>query len=270
MKMNLSLTALLLLAGATLALTGCSSAPKHDGYGGPAATEPQAKDASTLRVGVTPTFPPMVFKQGGELVGVEIDLARALGAKLGKKIAFVEVPWDNQLEALNAGKTDIIMSSMSVTTARKFIVNFSQPYSLVGQMALVRREDSQLYAFGFPMLPKGSIGVIKGTTGEFLAQRDFPRSKRKTFSSGEEAARALVKKQIDLFISDSSLVWYLAGMHSTDGLAAVPNTLTEEQLAWAVRKTDDTLLASVNDFITQSTKDGSLMKVFRRWTAVGN
>jgi ABC-type amino acid transport substrate-binding protein len=270
MKKNLILTTLLLLVGSTLALTGCSSAPTQASFSATATAEPEARDGSTLRVGVTPTFPPMVFKQGGELAGVEVDLARALGAKLGRKIVFVEVPWESQIEALNAGRTDIIMSSMSITPARRFIVSFSQPYSSVGQMALVRREDSQQYVFGFPLIPKGSIGVIKGTTGEFLVQRDFPKAKRKTFSSGEEAARTLAKKNLDLFISDSSLIWYLAATHSAEGLSVVPIALTEEQLAWAVRKTDDTLLASVNDFISQSKQDGLLLKVLRRWTAVGN
>jgi ABC-type amino acid transport substrate-binding protein len=250
-----------------LALAGGASCPSVQAA---TALAPDTSDSSALRVGVSPTFPPMVFKQGNELAGVEVDLARALGAKLGRKIVFVEVQWANQIEALNSGKTDIIMSSVSITPARRFVVNFSQPYLAVGQLALVRREDLHQYALGFPLKLKGPVGVIKGTTGEFLVQRDFPKANRKTFSSGEEAAKALSKKKIDLFISDSSLVWYLAGVHSADGLAVVPIVLTEEQLAWAVRKTDDPLLASVNEFLTQAGHDGLLLKVLRRWTAVGN
>jgi len=236
----------------------------------PAGAGPEARDRAPLRVGVSPVFPPMVFKQGKELVGVEVDLARALAEHLGRKLVFVEVPWNDQIEVLNSGKTDIIMSSMSITRARKFVVNFSQPYFMVGQMALVRREDKYQYALGFPQKPPRPVGVIKATTGEFLVQRDLPKAKRKTFRNGEEAARALIRKKIDLFMSDSSLVWYLAGVHAADGLSVVPIVLSEEQLAWAVRKTDDTLLASVDDFIRQAKRDGRLLKVFRRWTAVGD
>lgn len=224
----------------------------------------------TLRVGVSPDFPPMAFKQGKELVGVEIDLARSLGKSLGRKVEFVEVPWKDQIEQLNEGKTDIIMSSMSVTMARRYMVNFSKPYLVVGQMALVRRENKHEYMFGFPSKPSGTIGVLRATTGEFLVQRDFPKSKSKSYKTAEDAAEALMKKKIGLFVSDSTLVWYLAGKHAADGLTVVPTALSQEELAWAVRKNDEELLSKVNEFLAGSTKDGTLLKAFKRWTAVGN
>jgi polar amino acid transport system substrate-binding protein len=222
-----------------------------------------------LRVGVSPVFPPMIFKQGKELAGVEVELANALGKSLGREIKFVELPWQDQIEALTDGRTDIIMSSMSITAARRHMVNFSKPYFLVGQMALVRRENKLDYALGFPMKLNGTVGVLKATTGEFLVQNDFPKSTIKSFSNGDDAAKALIKKKINLFIADSTLVWHLAGKHSAEGLTVVNIALTEEALAWPVRKTDDELLAAVNAFVAQSSQDGTFLKVFRRWTAVG-
>lgn len=229
----------------------------------------QATTNAPLRVGVSPVFPPMIFKQGKELKGVEVDLAKALGAQLNREIVFVEVPWQDQIDALNEGRTDIIMSSMSVTPARKYVVNFSKPYFLTGQMALVRREDKNNYALGFPYKLNGNVGVLKATTGEFLVQRDFPKSPIKSFTNSEDAAKALTKKKINLFITDSTLVWYLAGTHAEEGLTAVPIPLSEETLAWAMRKQDEALLASVNDFVVKGNQDGTLLKAFRRWTAVG-
>ena len=223
-----------------------------------------------LRVGVSPVFPPMIFKQGKELAGVEVELARALGQHLGREIVFVEVPWKDQVEALNDGRTDIIMSSMSITPARRYVVNFSKPYFLTGQMALVRRENKMDYALGFPYKLNGPVGVLKATTGEFLVQRDFPKTPIKSFATSEEAARALIKKKVNLFISDSTVVWHLAGKYDADGLAVVTIPLSEEALGWAMRKTDEDLLNSVNGFIEKSSQDGAFLKIFRRWTAVGN
>lgn len=238
------------------------------GFGGLAVAQTPTP-AEPLRVGVSPVFPPMAFKQGKELAGVEVDLARALGRHLGREIVFVELPWKDQIEALNEGKTDIIMSSMSITPARRSVVNFSKPYFVIGQMALVRREDKMTYALGFPYKLKGSVGVLKATTGEFLVQRDFPKSPIKTFNNTEEAAKALIKKKVNLFISDSTLVWYLAGTHDTDGLSVVPIQLSEEPLGWAVRKTDDDLQSSVNSFIEKASQDGTMRKTFSRWMAIG-
>jgi len=228
-----------------------------------------AAGAADLRVGVSPIFPPMVFKQGKELAGVEVDLARALGENLGRKIVFVEVPWKDQMDALNDRRIDIIMSSMSITLARRQVMDFSAPYMLTGQMALVRRDDKGQYMLGFPLNLPGKAGVLKATTGEFLLQRDFPKAQRKVFDSSEEAAKALLKKKIDLFITDSTVVWYLSGVHANDGLSVVPIALTEEQLGWAVRKGDDALLGPVNAFITKAGQDGTFTRVARRWMAVG-
>lgn len=236
---------------------------------GPLLAQERPSEPTSLRVGVSPVFPPMVFKQGKEVAGVEVDLARAFGENLGRKVTFVELPWEDQVEALTAGRIDIVMSSMSVTTARRSVIDFSRPYLVVGQMTLVRREDQNRYALGFPITPPGTVGILKATTGEFLVQRDFPKARRKVFSSAAEAVQALKRKKVDLFISDSTLVWHLAGMHAADGLAAIPFVLSEEQLAWGIRKGDDKLLASANAFIQKAAQDGTLNRVFRRWTAVG-
>ncbi len=228
-----------------------------------------AAEDKPLRVGISPVFPPMAFKQNKELAGVEVDLARGFGERLGRPVVFVPLPWEDQIAALNANQIDIIMSSMSITPARGHVVAFTRPYFVLGQMALIRRDDRGRYALGFPQPLPGVVGVIKATTGEFLVQREFAKTKRKVFAKPEDAVSALKKKKIDLFISDSTLVWYLAGIHSGEGLSNVPMLLSEEPLGWAVRRGDEALLKAANDFIDRSVRDGSLVKVFRRWGATG-
>lgn len=245
------------IARLTLFLFVMLSLVPAQGSGG-AATEP-------LRVGVTPNFPPMIFKEGGRLVGVEVDFAKALGEELGRPIKLVEIDWEDQIEALAEGRTDIIMSSMSMTRPRQLRVAFTKPYLAVGQTALVRREDANKYLLGFPARPQGIIGVLKATTGDFLVQQEFPRSKRKEFKSSMEAAKALEKKRIDLLICDLPVVWWLAGMKENAGLVAVPFLLSEEQLAWAVRKSEPELLESANGVVEKFQKDGRTAAIIKRW-----
>lgn len=232
------------------------------------AAENKTGELPPLRVGVSPVLPPMVFKQGNQLVGVEVDLARALGDKLGRKVVFVELDWKDQTEALVAGKTDVIMSSMSMTSARQAVMSLTRPYFRIGQMALVRRGDRNKHLLGLIVPPGTKVAVIKATTGDFLVQREFPKAKPKTYTRGEDAARALMRGSVDLFVTDSTLVWYLAGTHAADGLTAAPVLLSEEMLAWGVRRGNDELLAAANQFIERANQDGTLMKTFRRWMAV--
>jgi polar amino acid transport system substrate-binding protein len=218
-----------------------------------------------LKVGVTPSFPPMVYKDGETLAGMEVDFANALGKELGRPVQFVEVEWEDQIPALADKRTDIIMSTMSVTLARQLRVTFADPYLTIGQTVLVRREDAGKFVFGFPIEPQGTVGVLKATTGDYLVQQEFPRAKRKTFNSPQDAAKALTRKRIDMVICDSPTAWWLAGENESEGLTVVPIALSHENLAWAVRKSDAALLASVNNALGKFEANGSATAIIKRW-----
>jgi polar amino acid transport system substrate-binding protein len=224
-----------------------------------------AADPVPLKVGVTPIFPPVIYKENGKITGVEADFAKALGEALGRPVQFVEVSWEDQLPELADGHTDIIMSSMSITHTRELRIAFSKPYLIIGQIALVRREDAYRYALGFPSSPAGTIGVLKATTGDFMVQQEFQRNKRKTYKTGEDAAKALMKKRVDLFICDAPTIWWLAGMHEADGLVGVPIFLTQEQLAWGVRRSDTELLNSVNGVLDKMQQSGRANEIIKHW-----
>ena len=59
-----------------------------------------APDVNILRVGVTPNAPPLIFKQGNAIVGLEADFAREFAKYLGKSPRFVELEWEDQIPAL--------------------------------------------------------------------------------------------------------------------------------------------------------------------------
>jgi polar amino acid transport system substrate-binding protein len=218
-----------------------------------------------LRVGVCPTSPPMIYKQGKQMAGVEADLAVALAKYLGREVQFVELPRAELIDALDEKKIDIIMSAMSITHARQIRVAFSDPYLRVAQMALIRAEDQKRVGLLSGALDKQTIGVKKATTADMLVQQEFPRAKHKYYETGEDGARALTKKKIDLFISDSTMAWYLAGLYESQGLVLSPMMLSDEMLAWGLNRGDAELLESANAFLKQARESGELNKVLKRW-----
>ena len=220
---------------------------------------------TALRVGVAPNLPPMIFKEGAKIVGVEADLAQAVGRELGRSIKLVEMPWPDLLDSLEANKVDIIMSSMSITRARQARVAFSEPYLRIGQMALVRADQKFRFSPLGTSFSSQTVGVIKATTGDLLMQQEYPRAKRKYFDSGEEAAKALSKKRIDAYLSDSTMIWYLAGKYEAQGLVAAPIIFSNETLAWAMRRSDAELVASVNKVLKGMNDSGELKRVLMRW-----
>jgi ABC-type amino acid transport substrate-binding protein len=98
-----------------------------------------------LRVGVTPDYPPIISKRGKDIIGVEADLARRLALELNRPVQFIELRWEKQIPALLAGETDIIMSGMSVTKARKVRIDFSDHYLKSGLLNMMLIEDAFRY-----------------------------------------------------------------------------------------------------------------------------
>jgi polar amino acid transport system substrate-binding protein len=218
-----------------------------------------------LRIGIAPTFPPMVFKQHDRYAGLEIDLATALGEALQRPINFVELRPNDQIPGLLAGRVDLLMSSVTVSLARRTQVEFSRPYLKMGQMAMARKENAAAYRERLPADLPGPVGTIKGSAGDFLVQQEFPGFRRREFKSGEDASEALRRRKIELFVGDGPLVSWLAGARQNKELVALPYLLSEEQLAWAMRKEDTQLHRQVNDFLGRLERTGRLTAMVQRW-----
>lgn len=221
-----------------------------------------------LRVGVTPNAAPMVFKQNGRIVGFEADMAARLGEYLGRRVEFVEVKWVDQIPALQDGRTDIIMSGMTRTQLRNMRINFSEPYLRTGQLALVHADAlSSIRSAYSIILTDGEVGVVEGTTGDYFVQQYFRKASRKTYSDVDKAVQDLQKKKIDMFIYDAPTIWWLAAEHESKGLRVGHQPLTDETLAWGLRKTDGELLEQVNTFLHKMHTAGELNKILRNWNA---
>lgn len=243
-----------------LMVTGCATPPST-------VVEP---DPAILRVGVTPDSPPLIYKQNDVVIGLEADMATKLAEYLHKTAVFVEVPWKDQLSALQSNRTDIIMSGMSVTPARQFEIAFSRPYFRSGQMILVK--DLQKYNFikNVETVVAQSItwriGVVEGTTGEaFVREKNIGAKAINAYADPQQALDALTTGRIDVFFHDAPVIVMMAAQHRSEGINLLPVILNEEYLAWGLRKSDTELVESVNAYIDQASREGSLQATIKRW-----
>ena len=240
--------------------TGCAS-PQ-----GPVSAAPAtAAKPSVLRIGAAPDYPPLIFKKGAGIVGIEADFAERLGEQLRRQIEWTELPTPALIPALLQGHIDVIMSGMSITPERERAVLFTEPYLRVGQMAIIRAKDVAL--LGQPSaLSRGrwKIGYEAGTTGARFVQDHLPLAIGVPFPSADQRLRALRAGEIDLFIHDAPTAWRIA--EDRDRLLlGLYTPLTEEDLAWAVRRTDTVLRVRLNAALSRWRQDGSLQAILDRW-----
>jgi polar amino acid transport system substrate-binding protein len=231
----------------------------------PAAEMPAASAKGVLRVGITPNMPPLIFRQQGQIVGLEAEFARGLAQHLTYRLELVEVRWDDQINYLMKGRTDIIMSGMSITDMRRIRIAFCAPYAKTGQMALIRREDIQRFRTGYYSLVEiPAIGAIRDTTGDLFIRSRFPDTRKLFFDSLDDGVRALLRRKVDVLVHDAPAVM-MAAARFENKLAPIPKMFTNEYLAWGVRKDNPELLEQANAYIATLKENGRLKEMVNRW-----
>ncbi|MEP4147757.1 MAG: transporter substrate-binding domain-containing protein [Halioglobus sp.] len=225
--------------------------------------------AGTLRVGMSADYPPLHFKQDGRFSGIEADNAKAVGKILSRRIDIVQLPLEELVPALQAGKVDVLMSGLSVTAERSQQVSFAESYLQVGQMAIMHKSKLGRFSQPWAVYREGvRIGVKAGSTGAEFARRDLPDAIVSEFENSEQAFAALRKDAIDMYIHDAPTSWQLANGMDNDDLISLYSPLTQEMLAWAVRKDDVALLGELNRALSLMRGNGSLQYILNRWIPV--
>jgi polar amino acid transport system substrate-binding protein len=260
----------MLLLGAVLAQSPASAPGTATATPAPAlpptvsqALEPKA--TGSLRVAVDPHAPPFIYKSGEKYSGLEAEFARGLGEALNRPVVFVEASTENLIPLLLDDKADIIMSGYANNRLRQVRVAFCNPYLRVGQLVLCRRADLSIYSNNANLQNiRSDIGVVAGSTGDLLVGSQFSFAGRKPSATYDEAVKALLDKKVDLVLADYPVaIWESAQNEAT--VAIVPNMLSQEDMAWAVRKDDDALRAAANAYLEQLRLSGKLQQTVRKW-----
>jgi len=226
-----------------------------------------APSPNLIRVGVSSSAPPLIYSKNGKTIGLEADFAKKLGEFTGKQIKFVELKWENQIEALENNKIDIIMSGMSITKPRQYRIAFADPYLRSGQILLVRLEEKARFTTGIYNLMNSNyvIGTIKDATGDLFISSTINGAKVKTFEKSPDAVKALINKEIDAFVYDAPMICHYAAMNESNKLAPILTLATEEYIAWGIRKQDSELLDQANAFIADLKSKQQLQRMIRTW-----
>jgi ABC-type amino acid transport substrate-binding protein len=222
-----------------------------------------------LRVGTAPTYPPVVFENESEIVGIEADLARMVGNKIGRRLVFQRYAFPDLLDALERGDVDVVMSGLSVTPERSARVHFTDSYMQVGQLAVIRTQDlARLGRIQWIRRPETRVGYQRGTTGEVYVANQLTRSVAFAFDSIDDGLRSLRAGRIDYFVHDSPTIWRLTGDPAHRDLIGLYRPLTDERLAWAVRRNDTELARRLNEALSSLRNEGLLEPILNRWIPV--
>jgi ABC-type amino acid transport substrate-binding protein len=246
---------------ALLVLGGCATTGVETGR-----APVQEPKNNPILVGVTPDYPPVIFKMNERITGLEADLSRRLAEEMGRPVKYVEMSWEEQIPALLLGKIDIIMSGMTITQGRQVRITFSQPYLKSGLTIGFRAEDAPKYTSLAKIIKSiPAVGFVAGTTGQSYARNNFLEEGRMVpVKTASEAALALKNKRIDIFVHDAPSVEWIVSENEAD-LKLLPELLNVEYLGWGLRRGDTELLVRVDALLNKWRNDGTLQQTILKW-----
>ncbi len=222
-----------------------------------------APKEGTIRMITEATFPPYEFRQGKEVVGIDVEICKAIAKALGKELAIEDVEFDSVLPSLIAGKAELAAAGITVTEDRKMQVDFSVPYVRTG-IVFVYAKDKP---FEKGEDAKGKkVGVQNGTTSADYV-REYLGQEPQLFDSPAKAFAALKAGKVDVMIADIEPA--RAVVKGQVGYA-ISDLLTVEEYAVAIKKGQPELLATINKVIQRLRDSGELDKITDDMTAKAN
>lgn len=266
-KMMMILTTVIMAVG----MSGCGTSDKETTTTG---TLDQAKvksgmDKETLVVGLDDTFAPMGFRdEKGEIVGFDIDLAKAIGEKLGKKIEFQSIDWTMKETELNGGNIDFIWNGYSITDERKEQVAFGTPY-LKNRQIIVTLADSDITSkadlAGKVVGAQTGSSAVAAIEGEPEVEAAFKDGKPVTYESNNDVLMDLEAGRIDAAVADEIIVRYYMRKKGEEKYKVLADDFGQENYGVGMRKDDTALVEAFNKAYDELKEEGKLAEISTEW-----
>lgn len=269
--MKKKLFVVLMAAITAASMTGCAGSTAETTKAAPdagttteavttvAASEAGESTAGILTMATNAEFPPYEFHEGGEIVGIDAEIAQAIADKLGMELKIEDMSFDAIIPSVTSGKADFGAAGLTITEDRKLSVDFTETYATSTQVAIVQNDSEIADQAGL----KGKIiGVQLGTTGDSLAG-DIEGATIERYSKGMEAVQSLKQGKIDAVVIDEETA--KAFVANTEGIKILDEKMTEEEYALALKKGNTELLEKMNAAIKELKEEGKLDEIVAKY-----
>ncbi len=229
-----------------------------------------ASDMKKVRIGTEGAYPPFnSYDADKNLVGFDIDIAKALCAKMKADCTFVAQDWDGIIPALLANKYDAIIASMSITAERMKKVAFSNKYYNT-PARFVAQKGSGITDVSPAALKGKVVGAQSSTTHSSYLEDVYKGAEIKLYGTQDEANLDLTSGRADLVLADSIVL--LEWMKTKEGACCEfvgPDIQSEKHFGKgagiAMRKEDTELKTAMNKALAEIIADGTYKKINEKY-----
>jgi polar amino acid transport system substrate-binding protein len=226
------------------------------------------KDRGKLILGLDDAFPPMGFRDDKDnIVGFDIDLAKAVCEKLGIELELQPVKWEAKEQELNTKNIDCIWNGLSLTPEREEQLTMSKPY-MQNNISLVVMNDSKIATMA-DMKGK-SLAVQSGSSAEEALDAEENKAFKDsigTVNGFDDYVTALMDMETgnsDAVLMDSIVADYIITSQGKD-YKVLDETLLPDQYSVGFRKGDKALCEAVENALKELKADGTLAEISTKW-----
>ena len=219
-----------------------------------------------MRLGMDASWPPFEYidQTTGQIVGLDVDLARAIGERLGVEVELVNVGFDSLYDALYVGRFDAIVSALPCDPLLYGDVAYSISYFNAGQVLVVRGDETEIREAND--LSGKKLGVELGSEGDVLArrlQKKIEDLSLQSYMAPQDVLWALKEGEVKAAIVDAvSSYQFIA---AEGGMQVVGDPLTDELYVIAVRLESPLLLKAINQALVEMRQDSTLERLQEKW-----
>lgn len=215
-----------------------------------------------LRVGTEGVYAPFSFHDGhtGELTGYDVDVARAVGEKLGRPVEFVEIPWDAIFAGLDAERFDIVANQVTITPARKAKYDISTPYAVGEGVIVTRADDNSIHSLSDV---RGKVAAENATSNWSQIARDAG-ARVEAVEGFTQSITLLSQGRVDVVINDSIAVYAYLASTGDPAVKIAGATGQRSEQGFAARKNSG-LLPDLDKALDQLAADGTLTRISQKY-----
>ncbi|MBR1523766.1 MAG: transporter substrate-binding domain-containing protein [Lachnospiraceae bacterium] len=220
-------------------------------------------DSGIIKVGVEGTYPPITYHdEAGELTGFDVDVAKAIAAKLGVEAEFTETEWDSLLASIDSGRIDTVINAVSVTDQRKEKYDFTEPYVSVYRNIIVKGDNDSING------PDDLNGtkVAENITTEYAEQLEELGATIVPIDTLQQAFDLVTSNRADFTIlEDIQFYPYLEEHPDADLKIAFTIDDDVDQFAIPIKKGESRLLRALNAALDELKSDGTLSELSQKY-----
>ena len=215
-----------------------------------------SKNEDELVLATEAGFAPYEYYKDGEIVGVDIDIAKEIAKELDKKLVIKDVSFDFLINEVKSGKADFAAAGISITEERKEEVDFTDEYTTSNQVVVVRK-DSNIQSFD--ELKDKKIAVQLGTVADLYVTENYKDATLVTHKKYLSAAEDVKGGKADCIIMDQLPA--LEIVKENPELKVMDGILFQDKYGMIVKKGNDSLRKDINRVLKRLNEDGTIEKL---------